>query len=156
MFQKAFQRFSSGDPDLTVQADIVSYTIRLLSLLHTPPRPASAVVQTDSTIYLMTEYINNQLLSWEHVTPENLCAALHISYSYASHLFKQLTKQSITQYATNLRLAEAKKLLANTDLKIYNIAELLKFKDSTTFCKTFKKHVGCSPEAYRRMNRILD
>lgn len=156
LFQKAFQRFTSNDSDLTVQADIVSYTIRLLSLLHTPPHPASAVVQADSMICLMTEYINDQLLSWENVTPENLCSALHISYSYASHLFKQLTKQSITQYATNLRLAEAKKLLANTDLKIYNIAELLKFKDSTTFCKTFKKHAGCSPDTYRRTNRILD
>lgn len=156
LFRKAYKRFSSGDSDLTVQADIISYTIRLLSLLHTSPCHASVVEHTDSTIYLMTEYINNQLLSWEQITPENLCAALHISYSYASHLFKQLTKQSITQYATNLRLAEAKKLLANTDLKVYNIAELLKFKDSTTFCKTFKKHVGCSPDTYRRTNRILD
>lgn len=103
----------------------------------------------------MTSYINNHLSTWEEISLQNLCDHLHISASYASHLFKQLTNKSITQYSNNLRISEAKKLLLSTDLKIHDIAEILKFKDSTTFCKTFKKYTQSTPKHYRLTNGMI-
>jgi AraC-like DNA-binding protein len=97
----------------------------------------------------MTDYINKKLANWDDFSPEDICKELHISRSYAAHLFKDLTNKSMTQYIMDLRLAEATKLLLTTDLKVFDIAEMLNFKDSTTFCKIFKKYIGCTPRHFR-------
>lgn len=149
-FLEAFTSFSNIDTLPNAQANIIGCLIKILSLIEfTHYTPLSINPTSDQILHRMTEYINNYLLTWQDISLPNICSALHISPSYAAHLFKQLTNKSITQYVNDLRISEAKKLLLTTDLKIFDIAEILNFKDSTTFCKTFKKYVNCTPRTYR-------
>lgn len=90
----------------------------------------------------------------EAFTLDDLCDTLHISKYYACHLFKRSTGISIMQYVTDLKISETKKLLINSDTKIREIAELLQYKDSNTFCKAFKRSVKCSPKQFRTMYRF--
>lgn len=154
LFKKAAARFTHDSYASTSQAEIISCVIQILAAIIN----SDCHVHEDCSkqlIHQMTSYINKHLQSWEEISLQNLCEHLHISSSYASHLFKQLTNKSITQYSNDLRISEAKKLLLTTDLKIYDIAETLKFKDSTTFCKTFKKYTQVSPKCYRQSNGKL-
>jgi FlaA1/EpsC-like NDP-sugar epimerase len=41
------------------------------------------------------------------------------------------------------------------ELIVFDIAELLKFKDSTTFCKTFKKYTGYTPRGYKSSEGVV-
>lgn len=154
LFKEASEYFSVYHSAPTSHAQIISCAIRILSIIAESNYQLEA---TDSNhiIYRMTSYINNHLSTWEEISLQNLCDHLHISASYASHLFKQLTNKSITQYSNNLRISEAKKLLLSTDLKVHDIAEILKFKDSTTFCKTFKKYTQSTPKHYRLTNGMI-
>ena len=132
--------------------EVIGAVCLLLSLLSRIPSETIKPVTQKSTSQLMIEYINNHMLSWEKLTLETLCSHLHISPSHAAHLFKELTGKPIARYAMELRMAEARKMLLHTNLKVTHIAELLKFKDSTTFCKTFKKYTGCTPQTWRQEN----
>lgn len=149
LFKEAFRCFSNSKNLPTAQATIIDCIIQLLCILSQNDSKTLNTPTADRTLQQMTNYINNQLLSWEDISLNAICHELHISRSYAAHLFKELTNKSMTQYVMDLRISEAKKLLLTTDLKIFDIAEILKFKDSTTFCKTFKKQTGYTPRTYR-------
>lgn len=74
---------------------------------------------------------------------------MRISSSYLSTIFKSETGYSINEYLTAYRLQLAKKLLRDTDLKMYEIAERIGIPDMYYFSSVFKKNVGVSPSEYR-------
>ena len=102
---------------------------------------------------MITEYINEHASTWEALSLEEMSNNLHISRSYISHLFKRTTGQPLMQFIAERRIAESKKLLINTDMKVQEISERLNYSNSTVFCKTFKKIVGKTPNEYRQQNR---
>lgn len=54
-------------------------------------------------------------------------------------------------YFINLKLAhEACKLLSESNLYIFEVADKLHFEDPSYFSRVFKKHVGVSPKIYRK------
>lgn len=102
---------------------------------------------TERQLNIITAYINkaqNCELSLDRISSD-----LHMSKSSVCHLFKKHTGIPVIQYANNLRMSRAKKLLATTNLKIHEISSMLGFSSCTVFCKTFKKHTGISPQKYR-------
>lgn len=153
-FADAAQRFKSGQTDKLMHTALTLDMLHILMLLFSaeakpecmPQMPES---QSPKSVALLCDYINRNLDSYENISMEKICDTLHISPSYASHLFKKITNMSIVRYATELRISEAKKLLLNTDMKVVDIAERLRFHNCTVFCKTFKKIVHCTPSEYR-------
>ena len=98
----------------------------------------------------MNEHNND----WQNLSLDSICNTLHISNSRASHLFKELMGKTIIQYKNELRIAEAKKLLLSTNLKVFEISDMLNFQHSAIFCKYFKDMVGCTPKDYRKSNGL--
>lgn len=102
---------------------------------------------TEKLLNMITSYINetpNYELSLDQMSSD-----LHISKSSICHLFKKHTGIPVIQYANNLRISQAKKLLTTTTLKIQEISSMLGYSNCTVFCKTFKKYTGTSPQKYR-------
>ena len=50
----------------------------------------------------------------------------------------------------NLRIEAAKDYLINTDMRTYEISELVGVEDASYFSKMFKKITGLSPKEYRK------
>ena len=73
---------------------------------------------------------------------------LYMNKTYISESFKQKTGISFTEYVTLAKMERAKVLL-NEDLKTYEIAEMLGFKDTEYFSKVFKKITGLTPTEFR-------
>mgnify|MGYP001320159520 CR=1 FL=1 len=74
---------------------------------------------------------------------------VYVSPCYLSHLFKEVTGSNVTEYLNRIRIHQGKKLLKDTNLKIYEIAERVGFRDSHYFGIVFKKLMGLSPGEYR-------
>lgn len=72
-----------------------------------------------------------------------------VSPGYLSQLFKQVEGESCIEYLTKVRINHAKKLLKETTLKTYEIAEKVGYSDPQYFSTCFKRIVGVSPTAYR-------
>ena len=80
---------------------------------------------------------------------EGLARQFHLSSSYLSHLFKDVTGHSVMGYLKACRIAAAKRLLAQTQLSISQILEDCGFADSSNFSRTFRQDTGLSPSAFR-------
>lgn len=83
-------------------------------------------------------------------TTEDLADAIPISRSYLAVLFKQNTGQTVWSYLVEVRMKNAKLLLLDQKLKIYEIAHQLGYENSEHFSKLFKEYYGVTPKDYRR------
>ncbi|UUZ82810.1 response regulator [Paenibacillus sp. P26] len=72
-----------------------------------------------------------------------------VNANYLSNLFHQEIGLTYTQYLTQHRLTEAKRLLRETNLKIYEVCERAGYKDPAYFSRIFKTFVGMAPGDYR-------
>lgn len=72
----------------------------------------------------------------------------HISETLSQHL-----GVNFFDFVNSHRAQEAKRLLAETDLTIVEIALEVGFNSRSTFNAAFKKHVGSTPSAYRLQAR---
>ncbi len=84
------------------------------------------------------------------ITLSSLCKDLHYSLSHISRKFKNETGISFNNYLTQVRIGEARRLIANTDKKISEIARLSGYNDIKRFQTTFKKITGKSPRDFKR------
>lgn len=72
-----------------------------------------------------------------------------LSPNYFSHLFKQERGCSFVDYVNAVRIAAACRLLEESGLKVYEIAEEVGFTDYKYFSTVFRKITGDSPTKYR-------
>lgn len=84
------------------------------------------------------------------LTLSSLCAAIGVSSSYFSSIFKSHTGKTFVEHLTGIRLDRAKHLLKSTDLRSYEVAERVGYHDQHYFCTIFKKATGRSPMEFRR------
>lgn len=85
----------------------------------------------------------------EPLTLQDMGKALHVSPYYLSHVFKETSGYSPTQYLLRRRIGEAQNLLISTDLPMAKIAEQVGFETQNYFNLQFSKHVGMPPGKYR-------
>jgi AraC-like DNA-binding protein len=81
---------------------------------------------------------------------EKLSRELHLSAHHLSHLFKESTGGSITDYVTAKRMQQAVTLLLSGDESISRIAEEVGMPNCSHFCKQFKARFGSTPHQYRK------
>ena len=91
----------------------------------------------------MSEHFNSPL------TLDEVAEHVHLHPSYFSTLFKSSTGSSFKEYLNMVRIEESKRLLANTDYSIIDIAVATGFEDQSYFSKVFKKYTGLTPKQYR-------
>jgi AraC-like DNA-binding protein/mannose-6-phosphate isomerase-like protein (cupin superfamily) len=91
-----------------------------------------------------------QLHSAEAVSLARLSRHCGLSPDYLWHLFKKVKKTTPLQYALQVRMIEAARLLRQTDLTSRQVAEKLGFRDAGYFSRAFTRHTGFTPTRYRR------
>ncbi|NAY91741.1 helix-turn-helix domain-containing protein [Muricauda sp. JGD-17] len=67
--------------------------------------------------------------------------------------FQQLYKKSVNHYITEVRMAEAKRLMEESDLNITEITYQVGINSRSYFSKLFKQQFGISPKDYVIKNR---
>lgn len=75
---------------------------------------------------------------------------LSMNYSQFSYSFKQYTGESFVNYLKEIRIREAKRLLAETDLKVQEISMMVGYENEKHFMKTFRSQCGVSATEYRK------
>jgi len=88
----------------------------------------------------------------------NYCQDIKISYftdkyflsrEYLMKLFKDEFGCGIYEYVIKVRMEKAKKLLADPNIKINRISQMLGYSNNNYFSKAFKNYFGISPSDYR-------
>ncbi len=96
----------------------------------------------------MDQYIRENFADPE-LSLQSVATHMGWSYSYTSRFFKQVNGGSFTAYVTNLRIEEAKHLLAQPELPVSEILPMVGFSVFSSFSRSFKKATGFSPSEYR-------
>ncbi len=92
------------------------------------------------------QYIKNNYKT--KLTLNEVAAALGISPNYLSHLFRKYSDCGFIDFVNQVKIKEAKKIITQRNLKVYEIANELGFDNAFYFSKVFKKIEGCSPSEY--------
>jgi AraC family transcriptional regulator len=94
----------------------------------------------------VTQFINDNLA--RSLVLNDIAEAAGISVHRLAHLFKHSTGVAVHQYVVKARIEQAKRLLAETDLSVGEVARQVGYTHSR-FSTLFLRHVGVTPTAYR-------
>ena len=95
-------------------------------------------------IQYIHQYYNRPELSLKEVAK-----AIYRSTEYLSRLFKAETGKNFSIYLMNYRLEKAKRLLLETDMKVYEIAYAVGYGNPSYFTKVYHEYTGMTPEMTR-------
>ncbi|WP_306480565.1 response regulator transcription factor [Mediterraneibacter sp.] len=84
------------------------------------------------------------------ITLEELADKLFVSEEYLSSQFKKETGSGFKEMVRSLQIERIKDLLANTKLKLNQIAELAGYSDAKYMSRVFKEEVGVLPSDFRK------
>lgn len=93
---------------------------------------------------------DNSGTRWNRVSMAKL---INVSPTYLDVIFKRVTGMSPGTMARQLRIREAMRLLAVTDMSVTRIAERTGYGSIVSFSEAFLKATGQRPTAYRSSQR---
>ena len=89
----------------------------------------------------------------ENISLSDVARGVNISACYLSHLFKDVTGITVTEFCNSLRLKNAKKLLVNTEKSIAEIALEVGFGSPSYFTEVFTRSESIPPSEYRKYHK---
>ena len=81
---------------------------------------------------------------------ENIAKTFNYNSAYLGKLFRKEIGENFNNSLDRIRIDNAKRLLQETDLKVYQISERVGYGSIDYFYMKFKKYVGISPKEYRK------
>lgn len=87
------------------------------------------------------------------ITLDEISGKLGITPEYLGTQFHQAMGVTFSTYTKNYRLNKAKELLLGTQLKLYEIADMVGYSDPKYFSKVFKSETGQLPAEYRKTKK---
>lgn len=138
------RRLDGGSPEI-----LASLLKALCNLIDRALEEAPAVSSASALHALkMKGYIEARATS--PLKLEEIAAQAGISVTRAVHLFKARFGMSIMKYVQQVRLANALRLLDNSQFTLERIAEESGFGSYTYFHRVFRERFGVSPGQYRK------
>ena len=108
----------------------------------------SSIQVKHNEIEIIQQYIRDNFS--KKLTLDDLSELVNINKYYLIRLFKQQTGLSPIDYLIHVRLAEAEKLLAHSNVTVSKISDMVGFHSPSHFSKTFKESNHCTPSTYRK------
>lgn len=132
------ERFSSFVGIMTICAEYITLSGRM----NLPVRDLAHMVKK----YIHQNYAR-------HFCLDDLCENFRCSKSTLMNSFREAYGTTINRYVTEVRVSRAKRMLADTDTSVREIAAECGFADQGYFTKVFVAAAGMAPTEYRRRAR---
>ncbi len=118
-------------------------TKQLEMVMRVTGNPARNNVMDDLIAYIDHNFSNNLKL-------ENIAPFFGYNSAYLGKLFTKNMGQTFNTYIDHIRIEEAKKLLSQSSMKVYDIADKVGYQNVDYFHKKFRKYTGESPAEFRK------
>lgn len=133
------------------EATVTSMGERVASGSEQFADPNETMVEDENIVFLKA-YIHNHYD--EPLSLESLGEKVQLNASYLSHHFKTVTGKNLLSYLTEVRMAKAAELLAESELKVNIIGDMVGYHKTQYFISLFKKKYGLTPQQYRRQQNL--
>lgn len=134
-------------------SDILQMVNRVADELFGTPKKelGEPVGGKNHLVELAKEYVEEHY--YENLMQTDVAQKVGISAGYLSTLFQKQLSKGFIDYLNEVRIEHACTYLQQNNLKTYEIAYKVGFKDEKYFSKVFKKIMGQSPSEYRKTNQ---
>jgi two-component system response regulator YesN len=105
---------------------------------------------SESILDDILHYINHNFR--DNIKLETIAPLFGYNSSYLGKIFNKKMNENFNSYIDHVRINQSKELLLQNNLKVYEIAEHVGYKNVDYFHKKFKKYVGESPAEFRKRN----
>lgn len=149
IFEQMLEEFSKNEDfkaDL-LRGQLIQLLVRLSRAAAPMPRSAG-VSKHQLTMFRQFERLIEQHFREKHL-PKTYAELMFVTPNHLNALSNQVAGLPAGELIRNRMLLEAKRLLANSDLLISQIAAMLHFEDNAYFTRFFKKYTGATPERFR-------
>lgn len=110
-------------------------------------RPLNLPVATDPVVTAATDYTRAHL---DHVKARDVTRAVGISERTLRRLFSTHLGMSWRSYLLRARVLRSMAMLAESDRSILEVSIAVGFEDAGAFARSFARHCGETPSAYKR------
>ena len=100
----------------------------------------------ERTLLLIHEGFANEDLSLTY-----LSQSVYVNESYLRSIFKKNVGMTISDYLTQVRMNEARRLIEAGGMKFSEICHMVGYRDPAYFSKCFKRFFGVSPSSFENM-----
>ena len=121
-------------------------------------QPAGVTTRLSSDILMVqdTRVAESLRYIWENYTrainAKTVAAEAAVSYQWLNELFVKTTGRTIAEAINLRRMEQAKRLLAETEMSLRDIAGECGFTDGTHICRMFRRESGGTPLEWRKRN----
>lgn len=112
-------------------------------VMNATGNPSRDTILDDILYYIDHNYQKNIKL-------ESIAPLFGYNSAYLGKIFTKNTGESFNSYVDHKRIDHSLALLKENNLKVYEVAEQVGYKNVDYFHKKFKKYVGISPAEYRK------
>jgi two-component system response regulator YesN len=136
------------------RVELTQYLSKITKILDARAHPphllqdvSKETKQERPIIRKVKEFIGERLD--QEISLQYISEQVGLNPQYLSSMFKLETGQNFNDYVTEMRMNKAKHLLKNSNLKIYEVAELVGYMNPKHFMASFKQSVGMTPTQFR-------
>src|SRR5215475_11869753 len=152
------QRLAALDRELQERRDgyneavLAHLTLLLVSLSRLAADVAGDLKLKDepllATVFDLIESRYGQPISLQDVATE-----VGLSPGHLTTVVRRKTGRTVQLWIAERRMAEARRLLAGTDLTVETVATRVGYRDASYFIRSFRRHHGVTPLQWRRAGR---
>jgi len=133
---------------LIEQMHVISFEVERVRTMKSDPAKDQEH-QHSADMNEIKAYINNHIEG--DISLSSLADRFHYHPNHLSRLFSREVGQTLSDYILESRVAAAKKYLADSELTVAEIARRLGYQSSQAFIRFFRREVGTSANAWRRI-----
>ncbi len=126
-----------------------SMTLLLLHLLENAEHLALPSSGGNALVVAVLDEIRHNYAS---ISLKDFAASHHVSAAYLSQTVHRATGMSCTEHLQRQRIAQAKRLLRETDLSVMDVCCAVGYSNTSHFYRLFSQQVGINPTEYRLVN----
>ncbi|MBP1588424.1 MAG: helix-turn-helix transcriptional regulator [Clostridia bacterium] len=123
----------------------------LMGFIDLIEHTAAAKMAGNPTVRQIVQYIQNNIN--HRITLADISREVGLHPVYVSSLFTEKMGVSVTEFIDLSRVRVIESFLAESDMKLLDIAELFSFSSAAHFSTFFKRHTGMTPREYRAEHR---
>lgn len=157
MLEKKYPDKLSDFPDFDMaidrikKSDSLEELMQLVTMYLVEVTDKIGITTTDNIVKRVLAYMERNYI--QDLKLEDIAKIFSYNSAYLGKVFKKTTGHSFNNVLNHIRIENAKRLLLETDLKVYQISEQVGYSNTDYFYTKFRKHVGLSPKEFIEKNK---
>lgn len=147
LFNEIYNQLERGYSDDNLIYSNMSFWHFLVSIVYNTKLPGATKQNDKNEIDRAIDFLSERID--QILALEDIAAAVNLSVSHFSYVFKKKTGFSPIEYFNQLKIQKACQYLLFTDLRIKEIGDKIGFTDPFYFSRVFTKVMGMSPKEYK-------